>query len=111
MFQLTGYFTRFGSKSDGSASLSFNTQELNGEDFATLKQHQNLFGYIMFSENKFTDSDLPKEQAEDKNKTPSKRLRSVLFILWQQEGSEGDFEVWYRDRMEKLIDKIKAKLD
>lgn len=111
MIKLQGYFTRFGSRSDGSASLSFTTLELNGDDFAKLKEHQNQFGHILFKENEFKVEDLPTEQAEDTSKTPSKRLRATLFVLWKQEGKKGDFESWYRERMEKVIDMVKAKLD
>lgn len=68
-------------------------------------------GWVMWAPNQFQTGDLPSEPATDDNKTPAKRLRDVLFVLWKQEGSRGDFEVFYRERMEKLIDFIKAKLD
>ena len=54
---------------------------------------------------------VPLEAAEDKTKTPSKRLRATLYVLWQQTGEQGDFEVFYREKMEKLIDFVKNKLD
>lgn len=111
MIKLQAYFTRFGSRSDGSAGLSFDTQELTPEDFAELKKELNNFGWVVFKGNKVDLSDIPKEEAEDKQKTPSKRLRATLFVLWQQEGSQGDFELFYRSRMEKLIDHVKSKLD
>ena len=111
MFQLTGYFQRFGSRADGSASLSFVTNELNGDDFAELRKHQNEFGYIMFKANPFSESDIPKEVAENSSKTPSKRLRSVLWVWWEQQGKQGSFEAFYTDKMEKAIENIKSKLD
>ena len=66
---------------------------------------------MAFRPNQFSVDDLPKEAAEDKNKTPSKRLRAVLFVLWKQRGEHGDFEVWYREQIEKIIINIKTKLD
>ena len=111
MIKLPAYFTRFGSRSDGSAGLSFTTQELGSDEFVQLRENLNQFGWLVFQKNDFSVDDLPKEQAEESNKTPSKRIRSVLFILWQQEGRKGDFEVFYRDRMDKLIEMIKSKLD
>jgi len=111
MIQIPAYLTGFSSLSDGGASIRFSTQELSPEDFALLKGNHNAFGYLLFAPNKFTEEDLPKEQAEDKNKTPSKRLRATLFILWKQEGEQGDFEAFYRSKMEKLIEMVKAKLD
>ena len=111
MFKLNAYLTGFSSLKDGGASIRFSTQELSGDDFKELHKAQNDFGWLVFKENDITVSDIPTEQAEDKNKTPSKRLRAVLFILWKQEGEHGDFEMFYRDRTEKLINMIKAKLD
>ena len=111
MFQLTGYFQRFGSRADGSASLSFVTNELNGDDFAKLREHQNEFGHILFKGNAFSESDIPKGIAENSSKTPSKRLRSVLWVLYSQQGEQGSFEAFYADRMERIINQIKSKLD
>jgi len=112
MFQLTGYLTGFSSLKDGGASIRFATQELSPDDFATLHKAQNAFGWLVFKENEVTLQDIPVEHAEDKNKTPSKRLRATLFVLWRQEGEPmGSFEAFYADRMEKLIDHVKSKLD
>lgn len=111
MIKLQGYFTRFGSRSDKSASLSFETQELPPEAFANFQQSQGQFGWIVFKENDLDTDDIPKEDAEDKQKTPSKRLRGSLYVLWTQEGKQGDFETYYRVKMDKLIDYIKNKLD
>ena len=109
--QLQATLQGFSSRSDGSASLRFSTQELSPEDFAALSQSLNQFGFVMFKPNQFTDADLPTEQAEDKQKTIGKRIRAVLFVLWKQEGSQGDFEVFYRAKGEKIIEMLKAKLD
>ncbi len=68
-------------------------------------------GWLLWSPNKLQVDDLPSEPATDDNKTPSKRLRSVLFILWKQEGSRGTYENFYQEKMGKLIDMIKVKLD
>lgn len=111
MIKLPAYLTGFSSKTDGSASLRFATQEVSGEEFGVFKKMLNGYGWLVFQENEVSLDDMPKEMAEDKNKTPSKRLRATLFILWTQEGEKGDFEVYYREKMEKLIDFIKNKLD
>lgn len=105
------YLTGFSSRSDGSAGVRFATQELKPEDYASLQQNLNQFGWLVFQANEAQPTDIPKEEAEDKSKTPSKRLRASLFVLWKQEGEQGEFESWYRDRMEKLIKYIQDKLD
>lgn len=52
-----------------------------------------------------------KEKIED-GKTPHQRLRAVIFIWWEQEGRPmQDFEVFYRMKMEKIIDVVKGKLE
>lgn len=109
--KFAGYFTGFGSKADGSARLSFSTQELNADDFKLLKENLNSFGWLLFQSNEIKSEDLPNEQAEDGSKTPSKRLRATLFILWKQQGEKNDFEQFYRTNMEKLIKVVKSKLD
>lgn len=97
---------------DGGLRLGFATQEMGlPEQVEALSMHDK-FGYLLFNANPISESDIPKESAEDKNKTPSKRLRAVLYLLWKQTATpDSDFEIFYRDKMEKLIDQIKARLD
>ena len=111
MLVLQGYLTGFSSRHDRSAGVRFTTQELTGETMAQLQNLNGSFGHILFQENKFADADLPTEQAEDKSKTPSKRMRAVMFVWWKQLGSNGDFEQFYRTKMEKMIEIVKGKLD
>lgn len=113
MIKLTGYFTRFGSRADGSASLAFTTQELSGEEYANLKEHQNQFGHILFKENEFTLNDIPKEEAvEDKGKTPSRRLRAVLYALAKDKKIPDEkFEDFYKRCVERFIQQVKDELD
>ncbi len=112
MIRFPAYFTGFGSKSDGSARISFATQELSDQDFAELKRNLNAFGYLLFQENEISTKDIPAEPAEeDKNKSPSKRQKAVLFLIWKQGGSVGDFNNYYRERMEKNIERLKTELD
>ena len=103
--------TGFSSRSDGSAGIRFCSQELSAADFATLKENLNEYGWLVFRPNEFQDKDIPQEDAEDPEKTPSKRLRAVLFVLWQQTGKKGRFEAYYHEQMEKIIEHIKSKLD
>lgn len=109
--QLQATLKGFSSRSDGSASIRFVTQEISGEDFSKLQEYLNDFGWVLFSANEITESDIPTADAEDTNKTPSKRIRSVLFIYWKQRGGKGNFEDFYSRSMEKFIDQIKSKLD
>lgn len=110
MLKLPVTFDGFSSRADGSYGLRFSTQETGLDGLAMLDSHKRLFGWLLFSENDIQSGDVPKEQATD-NKTPSKRLRDVLFVLYTQEGSHGAFETFYQDKMEKIITFTKSKLE
>ncbi len=112
MIKLPAYLTGFSSRSDGSAGVRFATQELDEKDFIELKRGLNNFGWLVFKENDIKADDIPDEQA-DESKKPSQRLRSVLYVFWQQNRRQEfpDFEVYYRTKMEEIITSVKSKLD
>jgi hypothetical protein len=92
--------------------LRVETQELQDEEKLVLIKFNGKFGHFLFKENVFQESDIPTEDIEDKTKTPAKRLRAVLYRLFEQTGGKKtEFEPFYREKMEKLIDQIKARLD
>jgi len=109
--QIPATMTGASTLSDGGMSLRFHTQELQDEEAVEVMKHRNEFGYLLFSPNEFQDKDIPKGEAEYEGKTPSQRLRAVLFVYWQQIGAKGDFENFYRTRMDKIVEQVKAKLD
>lgn len=96
---------------DGGVGLSFHTKELSPEEKAAVMDFHMQAGWLLFSPNEITDSDIPKQVAEKGAKTPSQRLRAVLFILWKQSGSLDDFERFYEQQMEMFTNNIKMKLD
>ena len=110
MLKLPSYLTGFASKSDGSASLRFSTQELPAEAFVELQKNLNAYGYLIFNAVDMPDEDVPDDLPDDNSKKPSQRLRAVLFIYWKQQNVGGDFNAWYRAQMEKLIEHYKEKL-
>jgi len=97
-------------KVDGSIGISASTPELSPEEKVEFMKLQgvNLVALL----NPLDEKDAPKYKI-DKNieqKTPSERLRGVLYIYWEQLGSKEDFNDFYRNNMEKFIDLIKGKL-
>lgn len=92
-------------------SIRFYSQETTPEEKLQLLKFHQSFGYIFFKENKFTDSDIPKDDASDDTKKPSQRLRSVIFIYWKQKGSKGDFDQFYNQKMEFIISQFKERLE
>jgi len=103
------HFTGFGSKADGSAGLRFATQELTSDEFGELKRALNSFGWLVFAPQDEA-VDVPTESISDETKKPSVRLRAVLYLLWKQNGEQGDFDAYYRGRIELIINQIKDKL-
>ena len=99
------------SKVDGGLGLNLHTKELNPEEKAMIMAYHMKAGWLLFSPNEISDSDIPKGVAEKGAKTPSQRLRAVLFILWKQAGDIDDFERFYEMQMETFINEVKFKLD
>ena len=54
--------------------------------------------------------------SEEEKKSPSQRLRSVLFLLWEERGKKDlfnndcDSDTFYRQMMEKIIEHYKQQL-
>jgi hypothetical protein len=97
---------------DRSCKMTFITRELENNEFALLRDIRGAEGWLLFSLNEVQEKDIPEEAVEEvEGKTPSQRLRSVLFVLWKQSKSELDFNIWYRSKMESIIQAIKNKLD
>jgi hypothetical protein len=53
---------------------------------------------------------LPEVQLEEKEKSPSVRLRAALYVYWDQHKMKEQFDIFYRRQMEKFINTIKEKL-
>jgi hypothetical protein len=117
MILIPAILSRYGSRADNSFSVSFVTNELSSEQILSMNKLKSKYGFLMFK-----DSEVEKADTEimngldadlsDPSKTPSKRLRSVLYLNHQQD-SKGhtDFKDYYKSEMERIIDHYKKKLD
>lgn len=87
--------------------------ELLPEQVRDMAANSSTAGWLVVKPNELvTLEDIPTDDspAEPDMKTPSQRLRGVLFVLWEQTGAQGDFDTYYRRIMESLINKYKEKL-
>jgi len=111
-FQAPAILTRVGTLSDGGLSLNFHTQELSNEEKALLMEYNQKYGWLLFKENIFEEVEIPKDNApSDEQKSPSQRLRAVVFLLSKQKGILPEkFEEYYRKIMEGFINNVKDKL-
>lgn len=117
MILIPAMLSSFRSLKDKTIKIEFETNELNPEQLAEIGLHNQSFGYLAFKKDEFRTEQIQvldelKAGYEDKTKTPSKRLRDVLFIAWKQQ-PEGyhEYEDYYRYKMEKFINHVKSKLD
>lgn len=111
--QLTGYRP----KADKSFSITFNTMELKPEEKIVLDNLFQQHGFLHFKDSAFVREETDLFDAldidlQDNSKTPSQRLRSVLFRNWEKDNlGHKEFKAYYSYQMEKLITHYKDKLD
>jgi len=111
VFEIPARLNGISTKADGSVAMRFETAvEMNAEDTMLLIQYVRSEGWLLFAMNQFQESDIPKDNTTSTEKSPAKRLRSVLFVYWKENIDNGDFEVWYKKKMESIIDTVKEKL-
>jgi hypothetical protein len=110
-FQVPAILEGVTPRKDGGVSLRFVTNEVSKDDKVMLMEFYQSFGWMMFAANEFQEADIPSEAAkQDAGASPSKRLKNVLFVLWKQRGENGDFDAFYRQQIERVIETVKAKL-
>lgn len=108
--------TQIRSKVDGSISVAIETQELSPSKAGELFSLRGKVG-MMYLSPKEVVSQKEMDQVDEINadmpqgKTPSSRMRNVLFILWKQD-PEGykDFALYYQNRMERFIEELKNNI-
>jgi len=102
--------TRISSRVDGGLGLGIVTPELTTTEKAEFMELHNQLVDLVITPLDFAPEDTVAIDAGLEGKSPSQRLRAVLYVLWSQKQT-GDFEVYYRSQMEKLIEHFKNKLD
>lgn len=112
---IPAHISRISTMADRTVRLQVDvSRELTDEDMAVLFGFRNVDGSLAFKEGKFSDEELallPDYKPEFKDeKTPSSRMRSVMFRLWEVSGQTLTFEQYYREQMEIIINHLKGKL-
>ena len=112
---------------DGSLRVYLGTPELSNETMVNLFGLIKKPGYVLISANHINQDQIDAVEkattnAEFSEKTPSQRMRGVLYKLWEKtqpktlNGYTGemeyiDFDLFYKRQMNKIIDHFKTKLD
>ncbi len=117
MLILPAHLESYRSLKDRTLKLTYETSELTPEQMGEVHQSVLKSGFMAFNADPFTTKQqqmLGELQVDydDPAKTPSKRLRGVLYRNWEQtpEGYK-TFEDYYRSKMEIVIVHFKGKLD
>ncbi len=124
--QIPCYLENYKSTMTKGIKLTFSTQEnINPELLSNILNLQNKLGWLFFGVDMIESEDLINLPKIDKSKysdtkTPSERLRSVIFIyhkkmceekgILNQEQINKTFQIFYDEIIEKFIIWIKEKL-
>ena len=96
---------------DGSLGLSLSTPELTPEAKVSFMELQNISCDCLIKPLDEPNIDLVEVKSEVNTKTQAQRIRSVLYLWWESLGKQGDFETFYKQKTENIIEQIKQKLD
>lgn len=93
--------------------MRFGTQEATPEQKLVIMNYYQQFGWLLFSAEEHDESQLKLEavRKDTGGKSPSQRLRAVLYVLYQQEGSAIPFEQYYEQKIERFINLVKQNLE
>jgi hypothetical protein len=102
--------------SDKGLRLTFETREMTPEMSANVQYSFQKQGFLAFAPDPFATHELEEIDElevdfEDTNKSQSKRIRAVLYILWKQkpEGYKA-FPDYYNAKTDLYIEHLKNKI-
>ena len=98
-------------KVDKSLGLTISTPELSIPQKALFMEFQGINSEILITPLDEKSEGVEKINKEIETKSLSQRLRAVLFILWKQKTDQGEFEDFYKMKMEKLIEHFKSQIE
>jgi len=104
-------FTGFSSRADGSLGFRGVTPEMSAEEKVAMMDLQGLLVDMLAYPKEERDAEVIEVREGIDCKTPSQRLRGVLFLLYRQSKETCTFQIFYDRHMEKLITHVKSKLE
>jgi len=107
---------KVGTLADGTLSINLHTQELPAETMMRIFEMNKKPGLVLISSDSISQQEIDAVQVTTKDfefnqKTPSQRLRNVLYRVWEQTDQQKDFRLFYEIHMEKVINQYKSTLD
>jgi hypothetical protein len=112
-------------RADGSIKVVVGSQELSSETMTRLFDLRRKVGYVLISTKEISQEQIDAVETSTANmefseKTPSQRLRGVLYILWEKtqpkENDQGvekfvDFDLFYKRKLNEIVNHYKKQLD
>lgn len=115
MILLPAIIEGINTRKDNTLLVKLATNELNPHKVGEIMSHHNKLCYVAIKPENFTSSELKVIEGlkvdESIGKSPSQRLRGVMFRNWEQ-SNEGfkEFESYYVNKMDTIIEHLKSKL-
>lgn len=103
-------------RKDKTLKLTIATNETTPEQSAQLINLNQQFCYLAIKAELFNQGEIDAidnlSTEFDNHKTPSQRLRGILYINWQQK-PEGfkDFQSYYLNKMDRICEHYKSKIE
>ena len=101
---------------DKTLKINFETNELNSQELLGIVENLGSYGYLAFKKEPFSEKERQQIESietnlEDSVKTPSQRLRAVLYRNYERD-SQGfkSFATYYEHNMEIILNHFKNKL-
>jgi hypothetical protein len=114
MFQVPAIIQGIRTLVDGGLKLDIITRELKPDEMTAIFGLKGQEGWFVFKENEIKTEDienLPDVRIEKTDKSPSERLRAILYRAWEKTSRTKTADQFYKDYMDKLIESIKEKLN
>lgn len=110
-----GQITSIRSLKDKTIRVQIDLQELDASRLSNLFSFIDAFSKIYISNENITQDEadiIDAEVLDNESKSPSQRLRNVLYRYWEQDhkGYE-DFNLYYRFMMSQITEAYKQKLE
>lgn len=114
LFQIPAQIEKITTRSDHSLKIEIGTDiELPSDQETMIMKLRQKKGWIVFSTSDIEQSDIPDVEIDEEigEKSPSVRLRNVLYILWNEHTNKSKtFDNFYKRQMDILINNLKEKI-
>lgn len=117
MITIATVFESLKSRADRSWTITMSTNELTPQQVQELASLLHEYCFCALKRDAFRRDEVEmldhlETELDFKERSRSKLLRNVLYVLWKQrpEGYE-DFQLFYNFKMDKVIEHYKAKLE